>query len=70
MICPYATYQRATSGFKVRQLTAKEVIRLVRQKIRPQHRRVRAMRGHRHEFYRTAVQHWRYDLQLVRDFKL
>lgn len=70
MICPYATYQRATATYKVRQLNAKEVIRLVRQKIRPQHRRARAMRAHRHEFYRTAVEHWRYDLQLMREFRL
>lgn len=71
-MCPYGTYQRATAGYRVRALTALQVCRLIRRKLKPPHRKGGSakLRLERKAVYRSAIRHWRDDLDLMNSFRL
>ncbi len=70
-MCPYGTYQRATSGYTLKSLSPSLICRLVRKKLKPSHRRGGSakLRSERKACYRAAIEHWRNDLSTFTAFR-
>jgi len=66
----YGTYQRATSGYPIRALNPRLIVRLIRRKFKPSARRDRKLREARHAAFRGAIDIWRSELETLRQFKL
>jgi hypothetical protein len=71
-MCPYGTYQRATSGNPLRSLSPLKVCRLLRRKLKKSHRNggSATLRRERKAFYKAGIEHWRNDMDTLTHFRM